>query len=371
MTALPPLAQIPPEIRTLADYEARAQAHLSPAVWRHLQSGAGAEHSLVANRTQFDGYRLLPTLLADLRGGSTAIELFGHRHASPLMLAPLAYHRLAHPQGEAATAAAATALDTTLIVSTLASQPLEEIAATATDAATSLGKPSPAPLWFQLYFQPDRQTSLRLVRRAEAAGYKALVATVDATIKRADFQLPPGVEAANLRDAPPRPQQSSATDHHILFGTDLANTAPTWGDIAWLRTQTRLPIVLKGVLSPADARRAIDHGLDGLIVSNHGGRVIDGLISPLQALPAIVEASGQTPVLIDSGFRTGTDIVKALALGARAVLIGRPQLHALAVAGMPGVAHMLHILRAELELAMAQLGCPTTQALGPHILHRS
>ncbi len=366
---LPPLTAIPAEIRSLTDYERRARDHLPPEIWAHIQSGADLGKSLVANRAQFDRHRFVPSMLRDLRGGSTALDLFGQRHAAPILLAPVAYHRLAHEAGEIATISAATALDTTMIVSTLASLPIEDIADAARTAAASLGKKAPPPLWFQLYFQPDRDFTLHLVRRAEAAGYGVIVVTVDAAIKRSEFTLPPGVEAVNLRGAPRLTQRASATSGGIVFGTPLADTAPTWSDIDWLRANTRLPIVLKGLLSPEDAKTACAHGADGIIVSNHGGRVLDNLISPLEALPRMIDAvEDDIPFLIDSGFRNGTDIVQALALGARAVLIGRPQLHALAVAGMPGVAHMLHILRAELELAMAQLGCASLNQIGPHIL---
>jgi len=364
-----PLTTIPADLRSLADYERRARGHMRPDIWAHIQSGADLGKSLAANRAQFDRHRFLPTMLRDLRGGSTALDLFGQHHAAPILLAPVAYHRLAHEAGEIATIGAATALDTTMVVSTLASLPLEDIADAAREAAASLGREGPPPLWFQLYFQPDRDFTLHLVRRAETAGYGLLVVTVDAAIKRSDFALPPGIEAANLRAAPRVTQQASAASGAILFGTALAESAPTWNDIDWLRSQTRLPIVLKGLLSPGDARIARDHGVDGIIVSNHGGRVLDNLLPPLEALPRMIDAvEGDLPFLIDSGFRNGTDIVQALALGARAVLIGRPQLHALAVAGMPGVAHMLHILRAELELAMAQLGCASLDQIGRHIL---
>jgi 4-hydroxymandelate oxidase len=227
-------------------------------------------------------------------------------------------------------------------------------------------------LWFQLYFQRERAQNLELVRRAEAAGYEVLVVTVDAAVKRSGFTLPPGVEPANLRAFPQTEHADPSSQGRIIFGTELADAAPTWADIDWLRGETRLPIVLKGLLAPADAREACAHGADGIIVSNHGGRVLDGLTPPLATLPAMADAvGGAVPLLLDSGVRQGTDIVKALALGARAILIGRPQLHALAVAGMPGVAHMLHLLRAELELAMAQLGCPSPDAITHDLLSQT
>jgi 4-hydroxymandelate oxidase len=360
---LPPHTAIPGDIVGLPDYERHAAAHMPAASLRHVQSGAGAETTLAANRAQFDRYRLKPSAMADMHGASTEVELFGQRHAAPILLAPLAYHKIAHPDGELATMAAATALDTTMVVSTLSSVPLEHIADQARAIAREMRMAAP-PLWFQLYLQPDRAHSLELVRRAERAGYGVLVLTVDAGVKRAGFTLPPGVDAANLRGMPSPVQETSAIGGKLLFGTPLLDTVPTWADLEWLRSVTVLPIVVKGLLSASDARLAVERGADGVIVSNHGGRVLDGLAVPLEVLPGIVEAvAGKAPVLMDGGVRYGTAVLKALALGAAAVLVGRPQIHALAVAGMPGVAHALHMLRTELELAMAQVGCPTLDAV--------
>ena len=366
---LPPFAAIPAGLQTLDDYEHQAARHMPADSWEHLQNGAGSNITLADNRAAFDRMRLLPRMLQDLRGGTTAIELFGRRHEAPILLAPLAYQRLAHPEGELAVVRAAMAMAVGTVVSTLSSVPLEDIATAGRNAALELGS-APAPLWFQLYLQEDRGWSAELVSRAEAAGYEAIVLTVDASIKRSDFILPPGIDAANLRGMP-RLRQTSAPQGRILFGTPLADAAPGWDDLAWLRTRTSLPLVVKGVLAAEDARRAVAAGVDGLIVSNHGGRVLDGLPSALDVMPDIVDAvMGQVPLLLDGGVRSGTDIVKALALGASAVLIGRPQMHGLAVAGMAGVAHIAHILRAELELAMAQLGCRTVADVGRGVLYR-
>lgn len=366
---LPPFAAIPAGLQTLDDYERQAARHMPADSWEHLQSGAGSNITLADNRAAFDRIRLLPRMLQDLRGGTTATELFGRRHEAPILLAPLAYQRLAHPEGELAVVRAAMAMAVGTVVSTLSSVPLEDIATAGRNAAEELGS-APAPIWFQLYLQEDRGWSAELVSRAEAAGYEAIVLTVDASIKRSDFILPPGIDAANLRGMP-RLRQTSAPQGRILFGTPLADAAPGWDDLAWLRTRTSLPLVVKGVLAAEDARRAVAAGVDGLIVSNHGGRVLDGLPSALDVMPDIVDAvMGQVPLLLDGGVRSGTDIVKALALGASAVLIGRPQMHGLAVAGMAGVAHIAHILRAELELAMAQLGCRTVADVGRGVLFR-
>lgn len=365
----PPHAGVPPGIATLADYEAAAEAHLAPAVWRHVQEGAGAEVSLAGNRAAFARWGFLPRSLADLRGGHTRTRLLDREHQAPLLLGPVAYQRLAHPDGELAVARAAAAMSVGVVVSTLSSVTLEDIAKTARAAATALDRPEP-PLWFQLYLQPDRAHSLALVRRAEAAGYEAIVLTVDAAIKPPGITLPPGVTAANL-EGMPRLRQTAVPGGRIVLGTPLADSAPRWDDLAWLRDATRLPVLVKGMVLGEDAAEAVALGTDGLILSNHGGRVLDGLPSALDMLPRVTEAiGGRVPVLIDGGVRTGADVVKALALGAAAVLVGRPQMHALAVAGMAGVAHAIHVLRAETEATMAQLGCATIEALGPERLAR-
>lgn len=358
--------QIPADIRCAADYERHAIHHIEAQAWQHIQSGADQNLTLSHNRAALDALRLVPQPVADLRHAHTRIELLGQTLASPLLLAPVAYQRLVHPEGELATVRAAMALQTGMVVSTLSSFTLEEIAQAGQEAATEMGHSTPR--WFQLYMQPAREHSLQLIRRAEAAGYTAIVWTVDASIKRSGFALPHGVEAANLRGMPST-QHTPPLLGPILFGTPLMQQIPTWDDLRWLRAQTQLPIIVKGILSPAQAQQAVDLGADALIVSNHGGRVLDGVVSPIEVLPAIAQAvQGQVPLLLDSGVRHGTDVVKALALGASAALIGRPQLYALATAGLVGVAHLLHLLRAELELTMAQLGCATVADITPAVL---
>lgn len=366
----PARAHIAPDIQSLADYTQQAIHHVEAQAWRHIEGGSDQHLTLQHNRAAFDALRLLPQHLADLRQAHTRCSLLGHTLESPIMLAPVAYHRLVHPEGELATMRAAMALQSGMVVSTLSSHCLEDIADTGQQAAQEMGHAG-GPRWFQLYFQPQREHTLTLLRRAEAAGYTAIVWTVDASIKRSAFPLPYGVEAANLRDMPAPLHTSHLAQGPILFGTPLALQAPSWDDLAWLRAHTKLPLLVKGVLSPTTARLAVAGGADALIVSNHGGRVLDGTVSPLEVLPAIAAAVGpQVPLLLDSGVRWGTDVFKALALGAQAVLVGRPQLHGLATAGMLGVAHMLHLLRAELELCMAQMGCPTLADIGPHCLLR-
>jgi 4-hydroxymandelate oxidase len=365
-----PLQRIPADISSLADYARHAQRHVEARAWAHIESGAEQGLTLAHNRAALERLLLQPEPLADLSRASTAQTLLGQTMEWPVLLAPVAYQRLAHPEGELACARAAMAMRTAMVVSTLSSHPMEDIAQAASAAARELGRR--APLWFQLYSQPERQHTLSLVRRAEAAGYQALMWTVDASIKRSSYPLPAGVEAANLRGMPQARQTSDLMSEHILFGTPLAVQAPGWEELQWLRGQTRLPLLVKGILSPLAARRAMDLGADALVVSNHGGRVLDTVVSPIEVLADIRAAVGpEMPLLLDSGIRQGTDVFKALALGANAVMIGRPQLHGLAVAGMPGVAHMLHTLRAEFELAMAQMGCARLEEIRSASLRHS
>ncbi|HWM82888.1 MAG TPA: alpha-hydroxy acid oxidase [Pseudolabrys sp.] len=351
-----PLTQIPAEIASVSDYEALAQPRMTSQAWAYLAGGDADERTLAENAAAFARLLLRTRVLRNLDGGTTQLDLFGHRLTSPLILAPIAFQKLAHPDGELATVLGAGAAQTAMTVSTQASVSLEAIAQAAA-----------APLWFQLYIQPDRAFTETLVRRAEAAGYRALVVTVDAPVsgirnreQRAGFALPPGIEAVNLRGmAPPPPSALPAMPGgQILLGGPLLAAAPTWRDLAWLRGITRLPILLKGVMCADDAATAVAEGVDGIVVSNHGGRTLDTQPATVTVLPEIVHAAGgRVPVLLDGGIRRGTDILKALALGARAVLIGRPYMHGLAAAGAPGVCHVLRLLRAEFEVAMALTGC--------------
>ena len=356
MPVQPPLPSIPASISNLAGYARLAREHMEAHAWAHIESGADQGLTLAHNRQAFDRIRLCPEPLADLSGAHTRQSLLGQSLEWPVLLAPVAYQRLAHPEGELATARAAMAMRTGMVASTLSSYSMEEISQAAQASHQELGRSG--PLWFQLYQQPSREHTLQLIRRAEAAGYQALVWTVDAHIKRSSYPLPPGVEAVNLRGMPQQRQSGDLMSQHILFGTALAQTTPSWDDLVWLREQTRLPLIVKGVLSAQAATKVVELGADAVVVSNHGGRVLDGAVSPLEVLPAIRAAlPASIPVLMDSGVRLGTDVFKAIALGASAVMVGRPQMHALATAGMLGVAHMLYLLRAELELVMAQTGC--------------
>lgn len=326
---------------------AEALARLDPAHAAYLMGGAGDEITLRANRQAWQDMPLWPRSLRPLAGSHTRIELLGRTWPSPLLVAPMAHQALAHPQGETGTALAAAALGVGLVLSCQASQRLEDVARPVqTDAARG-------PLWFQLYLQPDRSDTLALVRRAEAAGFEALVLTIDAPVQgirdrelQTGFRLPPGLSAVNLP-----PIAAAALD------TLLARAA-TAEDIVWLRGQTRLPLLLKGVLHPADAADAVALGIDGLIVSNHGGRTLDTAVPTAHALPAVLAAvAGAVPVLVDGGIQRGTDVIKALALGARAVLVGRPVLGGLAADGARGVAVVLRRLLDELQAAQALCGC--------------
>lgn len=344
---------IPAGVVAVADYEREAARLLSPELFAHIAGGVGDERGLAANREALAAWHIHARPLVDCRHGSTATRVCGHDLAHPILLAPVAYQQLVHPAGELATAQAAEALDTTMVVSALSSTALEPL------AAVLRGK------WFQLYFQRDRAATARLLARAEGAGFSAVVVTVDAPVAamryraaRAGFRHPAHVVAANCEPAHEPPAGGARGTSRVFEGAMAG--APTWRDLEWLRGETRLPLLVKGVLHPDDVGRALALGMDGAVISNHGGRALDDALPPIAALPVIRAAVGpDVPLLIDGGFRTGGDVFKALALGANAVLVGRPQLYALAVAGPFGVAHMLRILRDELEVTMALAGCPT------------
>jgi 4-hydroxymandelate oxidase len=361
----PLLEKIPPEIVAVSDYEPFARARLDDNAWAYLSGGTADEITLRANREAFNRLNLTTRVLGDFSGPTgTRSTLFGQVFDYPILLAPVAYHKLAHDDGELATALGAAAARTGFIVSTHSSVSLEDIARS---AQTSL--------WFQLYFKTDRGFTRELVQRAEAAGYRALVVTVDAPVntmrnreQRVQFHLPPGIEAANLPGL--APASTHQVNENALCGGMMV-AAPTWQDLDWLRSFTKLPIIVKGIMSPQDALLAADRGMDGIVVSNHGGRTLDTTCASIQVLPRIADAvSGRMPLLFDGGIRRGTDVLKALALGASAVLIGRPYIYGLAAAGAVGVAHVLNILRAELEVAMALTGCPHLNRIDRSVIWR-
>ncbi|CAM5360139.1 (S)-mandelate dehydrogenase OS=Afipia felis OX=1035 GN=mdlB PE=3 SV=1 [Afipia felis] len=353
---------IPPGTVSLSDYEALARARISENAWAYIAGGSADELTMRWNREAFDRIRLEGRVLRDMTGASTQVELLGLTLPYPILMAPVAFQRLVHSDGEIAAALGASAVGATMVVSTLASVTIEEIARAAT-----------APLWFQLYMHHDRGFTRTLVQRAETAGYRTLVVTVDAAVSglrnrqhRAGFRLPEDVTAVNLvgMPKPPTPQPLGPGESAIFRG--LLDAAATWRDVAALVASTRLPVLLKGIVGPEDALAALDCGVAGLIVSNHGGRTLDTLPASIDVLPRIADAvGGRVPLLLDGGIRRGTDVLKAMAFGARAVMIGRPCVHGLAVAGATGVAHVLSLLRAEFEMAMALTGCASVAEIGP------
>lgn len=331
------------DILSLPEFEECARRCMTPMAYEYVASGAADEHTVRWNREAFDRIRLRPRVLRDVASVDTRVTLFGREHAFPILLAPTAYHRVLHPEGEIATARGAAAAGITWIVSIGTTTAIQEIAAAVE-----------APRWFQMYFQSDRPFTRDLVQQAEASGCEALCLTVDSPIigprnrqTRAGFRLPTEMTTPHLYDIGHRKQA-------IM---DPRRVAATWQDVEWLRGVTRLPLVLKGILDPGDADLAIGSGAAGIVVSNHGGRNLDTAVASVDALPDIVErARGRVPVLVDGGVRRGTDIVKAVALGATAVLIGRPYCYGLSVGGSEGVRRVVEILRAELEAAMMLTG---------------
>lgn len=349
----------------LSDYERLAEQHLDANAWAYFSGGSADELTVRWNRQAFDNLKLLPHVLRGGEAIDTRITLLGKNYTHPIFIAPVAHQKLAHNDGECATAAAAQALEAGMILSSLANTPMEAVAAAGATCR-----------WFQLYFQSTREATLKLVRRAEAAGFEALVVTVDAPVNgirnrehRVAFHLPPGVFAANLPDGDDSADAGGDGNERNKLER-LMIAAPRWADIAWLKTSTNLPIIIKGILAPDDAVEAINSGVAAIIVSNHGGRTLDTVPATIEILPAIAQAvSGRLPLMLDGGIRRGTDVVKALALGASAVLIGRPVVYGLSVAGAFGVAHVLRLLRDELEIAMALTGRTTISQIKPDILY--
>ncbi|MFD7551839.1 alpha-hydroxy acid oxidase [Streptomyces sp. NPDC059578] len=341
------------EAHRLDDFARAAASVLPPEVWDFLAGGSGAETTLDANRSALDRIFLVPRVLRDVAGCETDATLLGRPVRMPVAVAPVAYQRLVHPEGEAAAARAAKSAGVPFIASTLSSVPVEEL--------TALG----GSVWFQLYWQRDQVRSWDLVRRAEDAGCEALVLTVDVPWMgrrlrdvRNRFALPDEVRAAHLTTgatAHERTRDGSAVAVHT--GRTFSASV-TWSTLDELRRRTRLPLVLKGVLAPEDALRAAESGVDAIVVSNHGGRQLDGALPSIDALPEIARSvPDHCEVLFDSGVRSGTDVLKALALGARGVLVGRPLIWGLAVAGEAGAARVLDLLAVELRDALGLSGC--------------
>ncbi|MFC1408560.1 alpha-hydroxy acid oxidase [Streptacidiphilus sp. N1-12] len=350
------------------DFEEVARTRLDPVYYDYVAGGARDEVTLRANEEGFQRLSLLPRVLRGREKRELDVSLFGSRASMPVLLSPTAFHRLVHPEGELATARAAAAAGAIMIVSMASTVAVEEVAAAARAAV-----PDRAPaLWFQLYLQPDLEFTEALVRRATEAGCTALVVTVDSPVlglsernKRNGFtDLPEGLRCENLREL--RGGEPGSV-RQIVMSPELS-----WEHVDWLRRHTSLPILLKGVLHPEDARLALRHGVDGLLLSNHGGRQLDSVPSTVDLLPEMVDAvGGRIPVLLDGGVRRGTDVVKALALGAAAVGVGRPVVWGLAADGERGVRRVLELLREELDHTLALCGAGSLRDLTPDLVRRT
>ncbi|MEU1407528.1 alpha-hydroxy acid oxidase [Streptomyces sp. NPDC005728] len=351
---------------TLDDYHSAARCLVESSAWDYIDGGSGDETTLRENLAGYRRYRLRPRVLVDVSRCDMRTTLLGSPVALPIAIAPTGFQELVTPEAEPACARAAGEAGTLMVVSTFATRRLEDVAQVAR-----------GPLWMQLYVFRDRRVSEDLVKRAEAAGYRALVVTVDAPVRgrrvrdmRNAFALPPNLAPANF---PHTPADGFSAELSAQMARRI-DPAFTWDDLAWLRSLTRLPIVLKGVLTAEDAVHAADLGVAAIVVSNHGGRQLDGAVTALDALPEVVSAvAGRCEVLIDGGIRRGSDVLVALALGARAVLVGRPVLWGMAVSGTEGARDVLSILGTELETAMALCGrtdLPSVDAsllrLAPH-----
>ena len=329
----------------ISEYEALARARMEPVEWDFYAGGSDDEVTLRTTRAAFERIRLRPRVLVDVSACDLRTTVLGTRVSMPVLVAPMAFHGLAHPEGECETARAAGESGTLMVTSTTSNRSLEELAAAAG-----------GPLWFQLYTYGGFEISASLVKRAEAAGYRAIVLTVD---------LPRvGRRERDIRNNFNLPSRLFEGNFAGIDIPDDTFVTLTWESIAWLRGVTSLPIVIKGILTAEDAQLAAEHGVDGIVVSNHGGRQLDTTLPAIEALSEVVEAvAGRCEVYMDGGIRRGTDVLKALALGARAVLLGRPVLWGLAANGAAGVRHVLEMLRDELELAMVLSGRPTLASI--------
>lgn len=354
---------IPPNSRrrepvNVADFQELAKAALPPATYDYITSGSTDEVTLRDNVAAFQRLRLLPPLLTGVAEVDTATTVFNQSIALPILLAPVAGQSLYHPQGVLASARAAASAKTILGVSSSVGHSVEEVAAA-----------SSGPKWFQLYMPKDRAVARRLVERAERSGFKAIVLTVDLgerkdADKRNRFTLPEPTLRKHLSDIGFDVSERMTYEQLLAFNDQAWDLTLSWNAFDWLRSITRLPLLVKGVLRADDAKKAVAIGLDGIVVSNHGGRRLDGVPASIDQLPQIVAAvNGKAEVLLDSGVRRGTDVLKALALGAKAVLIGRPYAWALAADGEAGVSKILELLREELISAMLASGCPNVASI--------
>jgi len=360
----------------IEELESKALELLSPEAHGYVSGGAGQERTMQSNLASFDHWQIVPRMMRDVKNRNLSVELLGTKLNSPVMVAPIGVQGIIHADGELATARAAREVGVPYITSTVSSFPLEQV-------AEALGD---SPRWFQLYWPSDNGVTESLLHRAEAAGYSALVVTLDTRMlawRERDLQqayLPflTGLGLVNYfsdpafrqgLDKPPEEDGESAVLKWMSLYSDLSHT---WDDIKFLRSCTKLPIVLKGILHPQDAKRALDLGVDGIIVSNHGGRQVDGSVAALDCLPEVIDmVADQIPVLFDSGIRRGADALKALALGATCVLLGRPLMWGLAIEGQAGVEEVLRRFLAELDLTMALCGCASLSDLTPAMLRPS
>jgi isopentenyl diphosphate isomerase/L-lactate dehydrogenase-like FMN-dependent dehydrogenase len=345
----------------LEDFEDAAREHLPPSSFDYFAGGACDEVTLRDNREAFGRARLLPRVLRDVSGRTLETTVLGRKVAMPVMLSPVALQKLAHDDGELATARAAAEAGTVMMLSTMSTTTIEDVAAT-----------GPGARWFQLYVYKDRGLTADLVRRAEAAGFGAIVLTVDGQVwgrryrdARGAFTLPPGMTLANLATAGVDRLPDTGKDSGLAaYMTSLLDPALDWNGVAELAASTSLPVVLKGILHADDARLAVAHGAAGVLVSNHGGRQLDGVPATFDVLESVVAAvDGRAEVYLDGGVRRGTDVIKALALGARAVAVGRPVVWALASGGRRGVTRMLAMLREECDIALALCGAASPAEL--------
>jgi len=364
----------PPFTTDLAGLEEVARRVLTDQAFGYVAGSAGSGSTARANRAAFDRWRIVPRMLRDVSERDLSTTVLGSAMAAPVLLAPVGVQTIVHPDGELASARAAAGTGLVFVHSTAAAHSIEQVAEASGDGRR----------WYQLYWPNDRDVATSLIGRAEAAGYSALVVTLDTFVMGwrptdldtaylpflqgigiANYVTDPAFTAPLADDAPP-------TAAVMRWAGMFGNPALTWADLAWLREQTSLPIVLKGVLHPDDARAAVDAGVDGLVVSNHGGRQVDGAIAALDALPGVVEAVGDAlPVLFDSGVRTGADVIKAVALGAVAVLYGRPYIYGLGLGGQVGVEHVLRCLLGEMEVTMALSGRRAVADLASDVLAAS
>ncbi|WP_427162485.1 alpha-hydroxy acid oxidase [Aliinostoc sp. HNIBRCY26] len=354
----------------LFEYEQLAPKHLSKMALDYYSSGAWDEITLRENRVAFERVKLRPRMLVDVSQLNLKTTVLGENLEFPLLIAPMAFQCLAHPDGELATAMAAASAGVGMVLSTMSTQSLEAVAEIGQKFTHSLQ-------WFQLYIHKDRGLTRALVERAYAAGYKALCLTVDAPVlgqrerdRRNKFTLPSGLTLANITSISGLniPQEQGESGLFTYFAQQL-DPSLTWRDLEWLQSLSPLPLVVKGILRGDDAARAVEYGAKAIVVSNHGGRQLDGAIASFDALPEIVAAvDGKVEVLLDGGIRRGTDMLKALAMGAKAVLIGRPILWGLAVGGQAGVSHVLSLLQDEMKVAMSLSGVAQIQDIDPSLV---